>query len=287
MATRPTLELARLQYKRFEEHPLEYNSKIEVGPAVIELKPAGHMLGSAQVLVDWQGEKIVYTGDFKLEENLTCPKAGIHKSDILLIDTTFGRPRYKFPSFQECKEKLLEFVDKYLKMGVTPIILAYSFGKSQEAMKILSDEGFAMEAFTKAYNAASIYIRHGIDILRLSELGEKPLGDRPVIMPPNFLRTASTRGWNKYKTCFLSGWIIDRYYNSVNSNGYGIPFSDHASFDDIVRYVEVSNPKKVYTLFGPPEIAVYLNKIGFNATAATFNSGHRLSNRNAINLELL
>lgn len=287
IATSPTLDLARLQYKRFIDHPLNYDTEMAIGPATVELKSAGHMLGSSQIIVEFYDEKIVYTGDFKFEKNLTCPRAEAHRCDTLLIDTTYGKPRYKFPPLEECRQRLLEFVDRQLRAGITPIILAYSFGKSQEVMKILSDNGIEFEAHSLAYQAALIYIKHGVEINGLYEFGERPSGDKTVIMPPNFLRYADTRGWNRFKTCFLSGWVIDKYQGRSGSNGYGIPFSDHASFEDIIKYVEIARPRKIYTLFGAPDIADYLNKMGFDATSAHFNSGHNLSRRNAINLELL
>jgi putative mRNA 3-end processing factor len=285
-ATAPTLDLARLNYKRFEEAPLEYHQPVDIGPARVELAPAGHMLGSAQVIVDWHGERIVYTGDFKLDDNLTCPKAEIHQCDILLIDATYGRPRYKFPSVTECREMLLDFVDKHLKSGITPVVIAYSFGKAQEAMKMLGDEGFEMDVYQKAFEAAQIYIKHGVNIKNINLLEEKPQPGRAVILPPGAFRQISAYGWGKKKTCFLSGWTLDRVYHTNGFNGYGIPFSDHAGFDDIVRYVEESRPRRVFTLFGPPDIAEYLCRLGFKAAAATFNSGYHHTPRANSNFDL-
>jgi putative mRNA 3-end processing factor len=285
-ATAPTLDLARLNYKRFEAMPLDYHQPFEIGPARVELVPAGHMLGSAQVIVDWHGERIVYTGDFKLEENLTCSRAEIHECDVLLIDTTYGRPRYKFPPMPECRDMLLEFVNKHLKPGVTPVVMAYSFGKSQEAMKMLGDAGFEMDVHQKAYDAAQIYIQHGVDIKNFNLLGEKPIPGRVVIMPPGAMKNTNLYGWGRLKVCFLSGWTLDRVYAASGGNGYGIPFSDHAGFDDIIRYVEEARPRRIFTLFGPPDIAEYLCRLGFNAKAATFNSGYHHSPRANTNFDL-
>jgi putative mRNA 3-end processing factor len=285
-ATAPTLDLARLNYKRFEAAPLEYHQPLDIGPATVELAPAGHMLGSAQVIVDWHGERIVYTGDFKLENNLTCPRAEIHKCDILLIDTTYGRPRYKFPSMAECREMLLDFVDKHLKEGVTPIVMAYSFGKAQEAMKMLGDEGFEMDVHSKAFDAAQIYIAHGVEIKNINLLCEKPTPGRVVLMPPGVLKYQSTYGWGRFKVCFLSGWTLDRVYGANGVNGFGIPFSDHAGFDDIIRYVEEARPRRIFTLFGPPDIAEFLCRLGFKAEAANFNSGHHHMSRANTNFDL-
>lgn len=286
LATAATLDLARLNYKRFEAAPMEYHRSIEIGPATVTLAPAGHMLGSAQVIVDWRSERIVYTGDFKLEANMTCPQAEIHKCDILLIDTTYGRPRYKFPSAPECKELLVEFVHKHLQKGVTPVVIAYSFGKAQEAMKMMGDEGIEMDAHQKAYDAARIYINHGVNLKNVNLFCEKPTPGRALIMPPGAMRYVNTYGWGKYKVSFLSGWTLDKSHYGSGFNGYGIPLSDHAGFDDIVRYVEEARPRRVFTLFGPPDIAEYLRRLGFKAETADFNSGYHHTSKTSLNLDL-
>lgn len=286
MATGPTIDLARLNYKRFESTEVKYNEKFSIGPADIELTPAGHMLGSAQVIIDWRGERIVYTGDFKLEENLTCAKAEIHSCDTLLIDTTYGLPHYKFPPVLECREMLVEFVKINLSAEITPVVLAYSFGKAQEAMTIISKEGIEIDAYKKAFEAARIYEKHGVDFPGLYLLNEKPKPGRAVILPPGAFRHVDPRGWGRFKTCFLSGWTLDHSRRYIRGNGYGIPFSDHASFEDIIHYVETAKPKKVYTLFGPPDIAEYLRRIGFKAEAVNMNSGMFLSKNISINMEL-
>jgi putative mRNA 3-end processing factor len=286
IATAPTLDMAHLLYKKFEEEELPFHKPLAIGPATVELVPAGHILGSAQVIIDWHGERIVYTGDFKLEENQTCSKAEIQPCDILLIDTTYGRPRYKFPPISEVKEMLLDFVSKNLKDSITPMILAYSTGKSQEAMKMLGDAGYEMDVHHKAYDMAQIYIKHGVKIKNIHKLEEKPTPGRVVIMPPGAIRFMNTYGWGRFKTCFLSGWTLDKRYGTFGGKGYGIPFTDHAGFDDIIRYVEEAKPRRIFTLFGPPDIADYLCRLGFKAQSATFNSGHAITPRAKTNLEL-
>lgn len=286
IGTEPTIDFARLQYKKFESVVLDYGQEYEIGPARIELASAGHVLGSAQVIIDWRGDRVVYTGDFKLEQNLTCPPAEIHPCDVLFIDATYGKPRYRFPALEECRQLLLEFAKKQLDAGVTPIVLAYSIGKAQEAMKMLGDEGFEMEVHNKAYDIAQVYIKHGVDIKNISVFEARPTPGKVVILPPGFLKYAPTYGWGRFKTCFLSGWTLDREYMNPNGSGYGIPFSDHASFDDIIKYIEKAKPKQIYTLFGPPDIAEYLRRLGFKAEAADFNSGHQIAGKDSLNLDL-
>jgi putative mRNA 3-end processing factor len=234
------------------------------------------MLGSAQVIVDWRGERIVYTGDFKLEENQTCPEAEIHPCDTLLIDTTYGKPRYKFPRVAECREMLLEFIARCRALRIIPVVLAYSLGKAQEAMKMLSDNGIGMDVYRTAFDAARVYNDHGVSIDGVRELDGKPRSGSAVIMPPGGFRFVDSRGWGRYRTCFLSGWSLDRNFGSRGGNGFGIPFSDHACFDDIIRYVETARPKKVFTLFGPPDVAEYLKRMGFKAEAVDLNCGRSI-----------
>ena len=286
IATAPTVELARLSYKKLETNAVGYHESFEIGTYRIELAPAGHMLGSAQVILDLNNERIVYTGDFKLEDNRTCQKAEIHPCDTLMIDTTYGLPHYKFPTFDECRDMLLDFVSKNLKSDVIPVILAYSFGKAQEAMEILGGEGIEIDVYQKAFEAAQVYEKFNIKFGDFFLLEETPVPGRAVILPPGAFRFVDSRRWGRYRTCFLSGWVIDRNRGYMNKNGYGIPLSDHASFEDIIRYVETAKPGRVFTLFGPPEIADYLNRIGFKAEAVNLNSGRSLINRSALNLEL-
>jgi putative mRNA 3-end processing factor len=286
LATGPTLDLGRLRHKRFQGSPVEYHENFKLGPATVELAPAGHMLGSAQVIIDWHSERIVYTGDFKLDENHTCRKAEIHTCDTLLIDTTYGHPHYRFPSAAECRERLLEFVAASIKSGILPVILAYSLGKAQETMKMLSDDGIEMEVYKTAHEAALVYKKYGIEMEGIHLLDGRPRRDRAVIIPPGGFRFVDYRGWGKFRTCFLSGWALDRRYGSRGGSSIGIPFSDHASFDDIVRYVETARPKRVYTLFGPPDIAEYLNRIGFKAQCADLNEVLPLSRKGNVNGDL-
>lgn len=286
VATAPTIELAGLVYKRFKAKSVNFHERFTIGPAEIELAPAGHMLGSAQVILDLNGERIVYTGDFKFEENRTCARAEIHPCDTLLIDTTYGMPHYRFPKAEECREMLIDFVSKNLTRGITPVILAYTFGKAQEAMEILGRECIEMDVYKKVFNAAGIYEKFGIDLGRFHLLEDRPVSGRVVILPPGAFRFVDSRGWGRYKTCFLSGWTIDRNQRYGNSNGFGIPLSDHASFDDIIRYVETAKPKKVYTLFGPSRIAEYLRRIGYRAEAVDLKTGRSIVNHSAGNLEL-
>ena len=103
---------------------LFYKEPFEINGARITLYPAGHILGSAQVLVESEEGTLLYTGDFKRRESLTCEEATSVKAGTLVMETTFGHPKYAFPPVEAVREEIAEFCKKALGEGVTPVLLA-------------------------------------------------------------------------------------------------------------------------------------------------------------------
>ncbi len=143
IATAATLRFMQHRLRKVKNAlPVPYNRPFELGPLVLELLPAGHVLGSAQLratLAD--GTRIVYTGDINTAPSLTAEPAQIAECDILIIESTFGHPRYAFPSRERVFDKLANWCSDHLRNGVTPIVLGYALGKSQEAIAALSRRG--------------------------------------------------------------------------------------------------------------------------------------------------
>ena len=119
---------------------LPYWQPDETEQAKITLIPAGHILGSAQVLVESDVGRLLYSGDSKRRESLTCCEASYLKADTLVMECTFSLPRHAFPLVEETRAKILGLCMEALAGSQTPVLLAYSFGKSQELMAILSQE---------------------------------------------------------------------------------------------------------------------------------------------------
>jgi putative mRNA 3-end processing factor len=269
LATAPTLEFARLSTGKFESVPLEYGKTYRFGKCTIRAEPAGHILGSAQYIVDYAGYRIVYTGDFKLSSNDTCAPARIHECDILFLDTTFGKKQFNFPDYSYLKQKLAEFVDLCLYSGYLPLIYAYNLGKAQEVMKILGNAGFSTYVTDKAYAYAEIHRRFGVDIANFFSLDDTPPENGAIILPPPNRYSSEIFPDRRKRTCFVSGWAINRKHTGFCWSDEAIPLSDHASYDDLIRYVETAKPKKTYCLFGFKDIVDDLRYHGFNAIKAT------------------
>jgi len=113
-------------------HPLEFGINAT-------LHPAGHILGSAQILLEHEAHgSLLYTGDFKLRASLAAEKCATPRADVLIMETTFGLPRYVFPPEQEVIAQLVEFCRNAVAEGATPALLCYSLGKSQEVLRALA-----------------------------------------------------------------------------------------------------------------------------------------------------
>src|ERR1044071_5488945 len=160
-----TPETARLfQHRRgaTEVETLRFGERKEYGQFALPLFPAGHCLGAAQVLVEAGGERLVYTGDFKLRPNLTAGQAAIIPCDTLVMESTLGDPLYRFPPEEETAERLYSVVDRALAERRTPVVLAYSLGKSQEGLEWLLRRGYKVALHGAIWKVTEIQREMGV-----------------------------------------------------------------------------------------------------------------------------
>src|SRR5262245_26502981 len=107
----------------------------------ITLLPAGHVFGSAMSWIEAGGQSILYTGDFKLRRGLSAEPCEPRHAETLLMETTYGRPKYQFPSTTEVLKGVIRFCHEAIDNDETAVLLGYSLGKSQELLRGLADAG--------------------------------------------------------------------------------------------------------------------------------------------------
>jgi len=272
LATRETAALFEHRYGKAKFKLLEYNQPRRLNGIKVELFPSGHVLGGAQILIEKAGTKIVYTGDFKLRKSLTAQKAQVRRCDILIMESTFGRPQYKFPPSSQVHDQMAEFAQENLTKGRTPVFLAYSLGKAQEAMKILSKCGFKLSVHGTIYDMAKIYEELGVRFKKYEHYRAGELEGKVLIVPPSVRKSPMLENIPRKRTAVLTGWAIDRgtrYFNGVDQ---AIPLSDHADFSELVEYVKKARPKKVYTVHGFGELVESIREMGFDAEPLNRNT---------------
>jgi len=244
-----------------------YNQLFDLGSLMLELLPAGHILGSAQLrVIRSDGKRIVYTGDLNLAPSLTAEATQVAECDTLVIEATFGHPRYRFPPRPEVLDAVEKWVRQQLERDTVPVLLGYPLGKSQEAMKALAARGFELVAHSSIFEMAQLYAELGVPIepLRCFDGQVKP--GEVLFYPPHLARGGGLSGVWPRATAVLTGWALDpgaayRYGAQV-----AFPLSDHADCPSLVKYVKATGAREVLTHYGfKAELAQVLKDEGIDA----------------------
>ena len=266
IATPATAKIFEHRVKPTKTLLLDFYETKDFADFKLTFYPAGHCLGSAQTLIEREGERVLYTGDFKLRTGLSCEPPEIVSCDTLIMECTFGHPDFIFPEDEAVHQMLTEQIDRAFVEGKQPVVFGYSLGKSQEALKILLRGGYSVAVHHSIMAIVEIYREMGIQF----EGDYRPLDYQDtdglvVLMPPGAQRGYRAQAIENPYTIYLSGWGMDeraRYRYGTNSV---LPLSDHAGFDDLQRYVTESGAKKVYTLYGDHYFASHLRQLGIDA----------------------
>lgn len=270
VATPQTAEICRARFPKrraasvFEEHP--YNQPWRCGEYELTLFSAGHVLGSSQLLIEGAKGRFVYTGDFKLESSFSCEAPEVKRCDVVLMECTFGRPRYIFPPRDEISAQMRAFARETLAAGEVPAFLAYSLGKSQEAMAILAQGDIPVVVHEAAASIADIYERVGARLGNWQRYDPaKPVANAAVIWPPSRKSFPRTYGRRRIRHAMLSGWALDARTNYRYNGDRSFALSDHADYPSLLRYLELAQPRKVLLNHGWRDFATQLRKLGFDA----------------------
>lgn len=265
-----TPETARLFQHRSHAAQIEtlnYGARRDYGHYALTLYPAGHCLGSAQALVESGGERLVYTGDFKLRPNVVAEPAVIVPCDTLVMESTFGDPLYRFPPDVAIVDRLYAAVDRALSDNRVPVVLAYALGKGQEALELLLRRGYHVTLHGSVWKVTEIYRALGVRFSGTYEKYDRErLRGRVLIAPPACRRQAMITNIARRYVIMLTGWALNKsapyMYRGVDLI---LPLSDHADFEDLVRAARQSGAARIITLRGAPNLAAHLRELGLNA----------------------
>ena len=270
LATRATASLMRLRLAgKRQETILEYDQpwQAEFG-CEVRLHPAGHIFGSAMLHATTGHGTLLYTGDFKLRPSLAAEPCTPPRADVLIMETTFGLPRYVFPPAEEIERGIVEFCRQALADGVTPVLYAYSLGKTQELLHIVGRTGLPVMLHAQGYKMTGRYAELGMKLPPCSLLDPKAYAGHVIITPPMSGQEEPLTWIHPKRTAVATGWAMDRGAIYRNGCDAAFPLSDHADFPDLLAFVEKVQPKLVYTLHGfAKEFAATLRARGVEAWA--------------------
>ncbi len=218
-----------------------YNQPFTIGQVQLTFIPAGHMLGSAQVLMDYQGVRYLYTGDYKLQADATCEPIEWIKTDVLITESTFANPAIIHPD-PEAEIKKLADIKINILMG------AYALGKSQRLINLINKYAPQKKilAHHKIAPVNAIYEKFGFPPGEYQLYSRKLMKEQDefVYIVPPFTFDSYIRA-KDVKRIFASGW------KNLQVNGKDTLFiSDHVDWNDILTTIEKTSPAQVWTLHG-------------------------------------
>jgi len=239
-----TARILRAKYRNFAIKVItpDWNEEFTINGINFCLVPAGHILGSAQIVWNINNTMILYTGDFKRQADSTCEPFQIQECDILITETTFADPEQRHPEDKDVLLKLKE------KEGINFVIAAYALGKSQRITKLLTE--FLPERNIMLHHKVArfhqVYKDAGYDVgvyLPYQRRVFKYSKDSIYIIPPSVLNSFPPSP--NYLRGMVSGW--DRLQQGMDLK---IPISDHADWNDLLQTIKEVKPKYIYTIHG-------------------------------------
>ncbi len=260
---------ARMPGERVE-HVLPFERGEQLTPdCAVTLYPAGHIFGSAQALLthDVHGS-LLFTGDFKLRRGRSAEACATPRSDVLVMETTFGRPHYVFPPTQQVLNDIAAFCHACVEDGEVPVLFGYSLGKSQELLSGLAEAKLPIMLHPQTLRLTRIYEELGMRFPPYREFNADEAAGHVVISPPQQSNATFLRRLGRRKTAVVTGWAVDPGAIYRYQCDAAFPLSDHADFPDLLRFVDLIKPQRVLTLHGfAQDFALTLRERGIEAWA--------------------
>lgn len=243
--TKATQLFMQHRYKKFAAGNFEvkaYHEKFDINGVKISFYPAGHILGSAMILMEYENVRYLYTGDYKLEPDTTCEPIEFIQADVLITETTFADPEVKHPEAEE-EIKKLNTVSSNIMLG------AYALGKSQRLISLINkhcpDKKILVHHNIMPF--VSIYEQQGISMGNYQVYDRKIMKQQlegNIYLVPPMVFNSYIRAINVVRV-FATGW---KYLQQ--GNGLHLYISDHVDWEDIIQTIEKVKPKEVWTLHG-------------------------------------
>jgi putative mRNA 3-end processing factor len=245
---------------------LDYGEPLKIGDALVRFAPAGHVLGSAQVVIEWGGRRAVISGDYKRQPDPTAMPFELVPCDLFVTEATFALPVFRHGNPKSEVAKLLRSVSQFPER--THVVGVYGLGKCQRLIAMLREAGYAEPIFLHGalVSCCEIYERFGIplgQLLPATGAAREEVKGRIVLASPSAISDRWSRRFPDALTAFASGWM--RVRARARQQGVELPLviSDHADWDELVRTIDETGAPDVWVTHGREEALLHhLQKTG-------------------------
>ena len=281
LATPDTIAIMKVRYGedcagRFEALDFGVPMHLE-GGVTITFFPAGHILGSAQVLIEQEGQRVVVTGDYKRLHDRTAQAYELVECDLLITEATFGLPVFQHPPPQVEIGRLLASVAKQPERA--HLVGSYSLGKAQRVIALLRDAGWDAPIYLHGamIRLCALYEELGVplgELVPATGMPKAAMAGQIVIAPPSAIRDRWSRRFPDPVTCQASGWMSVKQRARQALVELPLVISDHCDWGELNQTIRETGAETVWVTHGREDALVYwcrqqglkadaLNIIGF------------------------
>lgn len=253
---------------------VRYGEQVTVGPVKVSLHPAGHILGSSMVRLEHRGRIALVTGDYKLGSDPTCAPWEPVRCHLMVTETTFGLPVYRWPAAEEVFAEINHWWQHAAASGSAAVLYGYAVGKSQRLLAGLDPSIGPIFTHGAVEGGVQAYRDGGVDLppttaVSLAEgvgKGRNRYAGAMILAVPSAHGTPWLRRFGNATTAMASGWMAIRGNRRRRSVDRGFVLSDHVDWPEWLAAIEQCSPEVVWTTHGYSSAAArYLAETGYDA----------------------
>jgi putative mRNA 3-end processing factor len=249
---------------------LPYYQSLTINQVKLSFIPAGHILGSSQVVIEYDNQRLIVSGDYKRVYDPTCRAFEAMVCDYFVTEATFGLPIFKHPPIEDELKKLLASLEK---SGLCHMVGVYPLGKCQRVIKTLRQLNYSAPIYVHGalLNLCQLYESYGIELGELRSaltLDKQRAKEKIVLCPPGELHSRWTRRFGEIIRANASGWMQIPARAKQKNIDLPLVISDHADWFELLQTIEEVNPEEIWVTHGLEDALVYAAKLkGFKAKA--------------------
>lgn len=247
IGTKGTIDVMSTYFNDFQSQIVDYKDKLKIDDITFEFKNSGHVFGSYFLNI-YADQKITVTADINNVDTILTNAIKPEDTDILLIESTYGLESANFPNRKESYEEFIKWIALNIINNKLPVILGYSFGKTQEIIGLINKSfDFKIGLLEQAYNITNCHVKNNIKLRNYEKLNGNIKEVDILILPNSVIKRETIEALeysSKKKLAFASVTGHDFTF------GKNFKISDHADCKGLLEFVEQCNPKKVYTYHG-------------------------------------
>jgi putative mRNA 3-end processing factor len=260
LATPETLAIMDARYGPQNGQPVAYGESLTLGDVAVSFVPAGHVLGSAQIVLEHKGERIVVSGDYKRRPDPTCAPFEPVNCDVFITEATFGLPVFRHPDTSAEIDRLLEALHANPNRCV--LVGAYALGKAQRVIMELRGRGHEEPIYLHGAleRLCALYKDFGVALGELrpaTGVKAAEMKGRVVLAPPSALNDRWSRRLPDPITAMASGWMRVRQRARMKNVELPLVISDHADWDELTATLTEIAPSEVWVTHGREEALVH------------------------------